>query len=401
MRHAPRRFASVLEPSAGNGALISQLRDRIESNSATVTAVDINASRLNQVRGRLKNVPVDLIHADFLQWSANFHVPKFDLIVTNPPFLGKRNFSVPICPTNETGAGCGGGRRVPLEVAFLLRCIRLLKEGGRLLSVLPASIISSDRAVWLRKLIQEVGNVRFVHELAKGSFPRLEARTYLFVFDKSIDRRTIRLQNHDLTRPANLLLPWREAAEGRRLDFGFHQAAQAMEAMRERPRFKWQRITEIADVIRGDVESPISDRATVHTNSALPCFWNGALTTVGRVNRQSGRAVQSGDLLLSRVGRNCTFTLGASRGMEGRRCSDCVILIRPQRAPESLRILLALRVVLRCEVLRKLLERGTGASYVTVQDLLAFSIPFGVDELFPEEFEKYRRAYPPSNRRSL
>jgi hypothetical protein len=392
MRHAPRRFSSVLEPSVGNGALIAPLRDRIVSNSAAVTAVDIDGSRLSEVPARLGGAAVDLIHADFLEWSENFHIPKFELIVANPPFVAKRNASVPIVAAREIGTGGEWERRVPTEAAFLLRCLRLLNCGGRLLSVLPSSIISSDRATWLRKCIQEVGNIRYVHELPRGSFPTLESRTYLFVFDKSVDHRCVRLQNHDLSRPANLLLPRREAAQGARLDFGFRQASQALDAFRHLTQLKWQNLGEVLEVIRGEIESPITNIDVVHTNSASPCFWKSTVGG-GSSSREAGpRSIKNGDLLLSRVGRNCSLTIGASWKMEGRECSDCVVLLRPKRKSDSCKILFALRVMLHCDVIRTLLERGTGACYITADALQSFRIPCGIHKAFPKEYLVYRRS---------
>lgn len=401
MRHASRHFKSVLEPSVGNGSLIAPLRNRIAANDATVTAVDINSSRLSEVQDRLAGVVVDLVHADFLRWSSGWRRPAFDLIVTNPPFVAKRNAAVEVCAGDEISAGGKGTRRVPIEAAFLLRCIRLLAGGGRLLSVLPSSIISSDRAIWLRKAILSVGSVRYVHELPKGCFPSLEARTYLFVFDKAIDRRCVTLQNHDLARPENLLLPRSEAVLGSRLDFGFRQAGVAMQRLELQSSLRWECIGDVAEVIRGEVESPIVGGEVVHTNWAMPCIWGG-----GSGNRASGqstgkRAIRQGDLLMSRVGRSCSATVGASWGNEGRKCSDCVMLIRPKKTADATRILFALRIAVGFEILRSLLERGTGACYVTADALTRFRIPLGVVEGYSREYALYRGASAARDRNTM
>eukprot|EP00456_Euglypha_rotunda_P007812 TRINITY_DN1143_c1_g1_i12.p1 TRINITY_DN1143_c1_g1~~TRINITY_DN1143_c1_g1_i12.p1 ORF type:complete len:119 (-),score=8.67 TRINITY_DN1143_c1_g1_i12:390-746(-) len=91
-------------------------------------------------------------------------------------------------------------------------------------------------------------------------------------------------------------------------------------------------------------------------------------------------------------------SLGASWGLLNKKVSDCVLIVRPTNVRDSLKLLFSLRVSLRSKLLRQLLERGTGAIYVTASSLEAFEIPYGLDMAFPNESKRYRRAASARNR---
>ena len=50
-------------------------------------------------------------------------------------------------------------------------------------------------------------------------------------------------------------------------------------------------------------------------------------------------------------------------------CSDCVIIIRPKVSQLSVSLLFALRALFGADWTKPLLERGTGASYVSQDNL--------------------------------
>ena len=76
----------------------------------------------------------------------------FDAIVTNPPFAG--DVAAEMFASDYDMAGIYP-KRLERDVLFVERCIRLLKEGGRLAMVLPDNKVSSrafrDLRLWLGK----------------------------------------------------------------------------------------------------------------------------------------------------------------------------------------------------------------------------------------------------------
>ena len=71
---------TVLEPSAGNGAILEAIVKMAPYRGGTV-AVELDASRIPKLRSKFKSV--ELINSDFLTLVDK---PGFDRIVMNPPF---------------------------------------------------------------------------------------------------------------------------------------------------------------------------------------------------------------------------------------------------------------------------------------------------------------------------
>ncbi|WP_411104922.1 HemK2/MTQ2 family protein methyltransferase [Streptomyces sp. cmx-4-9] len=119
--------ADVLEIGTGTGALALQAARR----GARVTAVDVSwravaSARLNALR---HGVPLRLVHGDF----ASAVTGRFDLIVSNPPYVPAQNAEVPVRgPERAWDAGCDG-RAVIDRICAGAR--PLLRPGGVLLMV--------------------------------------------------------------------------------------------------------------------------------------------------------------------------------------------------------------------------------------------------------------------------
>lgn len=98
-----------LEPSAGNGALAAKMPKE------TTTCVEISAMRCKVLASK----GYKAIEADFLSWAAKYS-GRFDRIALNPPFANNR-------------------AKLHLQAAA-----GLLKDDGRLVAILPASMRGSD-----------------------------------------------------------------------------------------------------------------------------------------------------------------------------------------------------------------------------------------------------------------
>lgn len=97
---------SVLEPSAGSGALVSEIR---RNNSiAAITAVEVEHFLSSALRAR--HPDVSLVEGDFLSLRPEGLGP-FSRVVMHPP--------------------CGGGH----DVAHVLQALRFLAPGGRLVAL--------------------------------------------------------------------------------------------------------------------------------------------------------------------------------------------------------------------------------------------------------------------------
>lgn len=395
-RHAPKSIRALLDPAVGTGNLIRPLLSRLKASQSEVVCVDIDPEAIGYVSDSYRSElgsDAKFINEDFLTWEAADRFEGFDCIVMNPPFAAKKSCWHLMEIAHHDGQTIA--RPTPLEAAFLRKSIDLLREGGRLLSVLPCSVVMADSMQWLRDKMLSDGAIRFVHELPPRTFANVESRMYLLVFEKGAPRRTITLLNHDLRKPERITL---QLTDGRseRLDFGFVSARVKLAKLQKRRNLQWTPLRDVADVIRGEIDSPIGPQCAIHSTDFSGGFWHASERHDHAIGEKSERRIRRGDLLMSRVGRAASRSLGRGIGITGMACSDCVLIIRPKNYRTSMKTLFALRFVLCHEWIQPLVERGTGATYISHLSLLDLSIPEDLWKRYPAQFRKFEaseRAY--------
>src|SRR5438045_3336714 len=117
------------------------------------------------------------------------------------------------------------------------------------------------------------------------------------------------------------------------------------------------------------MESPEGARRAIHTTNYKSGFWVTGRYT-GHLKRVStDRGVRRNDIIVKRVGRECSKTFGVVADAVGYATSDCVVIIRSHAPADRLKLLFALRTVYGSDISASLLERGTGAPYLTVAEL--------------------------------
>jgi hypothetical protein len=215
---------------------------------------------------------------------------------------------------------------------------------------------------------------------------------YLFVFDKSARQRKVILFNHDLADPERFELRLRKEKPIDRLDFGYHRSGQLLERLMQDERLGWQRLGDIAMVLRGDVSSPLGPACAVPTSDFANGFWKRAPRHKLPQAFNPDRTIQRGDLLVKRVGRDCHKSFGRPLSLLGMPCSDCVLIVRPKNPRISTQLLFALQSLFETHWSGPLVERGTGASYVSLNSLLTLSIPTKLHERCPKTYASYALA---------
>jgi hypothetical protein len=167
-----------------------------------------------------------------------------------------------------------------------------------------------------------------------------------------------------------------------------------MEKLRSRKtRLKWTRIGETADILRGEIISPVGAKQAVHTTNYKDGFWSkSGFEKYLRRGKSADRRIRVDDILVKRVGKDCSKTFGRVTDVHGHAASDCIVIIRPHKPKENLKMLFALRCILGAEVGASLLERGTGAPYLTVAELPLVELPSNLSTVYPDAFSNYKRA---------
>jgi tRNA1(Val) A37 N6-methylase TrmN6 len=397
-RHAPRQISTLMEPAAGTGVLLEPLKRRLLSCSKII-CIDKDSKALAELKSKfspLLGSKIKIIRGDFLslpqQAFGKVEASGFDCIIMNPPFDGRRSKLVEIDRAVEMPGVGKENRRIPIEMAFVLRAVRLLKPAGCLLAVVPSSVVSSLSTKWLREYLFRIGTVKFVHELPRFTFEDLRGRVYLFVFKKQERQGGLVLLNHDLAEPESIEIKRSELTEGLRLDYGFYRARSWLDEVKRKKRLKWLSVGEVAEIFRGDMASPEGARHAIHTTSYRDGFWGVGDRKKHLKRGNTACRVRRSDLMVKRVGRNCASSFGIVTDAEGYASSDCVIIIRPTKRSDRLKLLFALRTALGAEAGAALLERGTGAPYLTVAELPSVQIPINLAFVYKQTFSKYEEA---------
>ena len=382
VRFVPRTASSILEPAVGRGDLLRALLPRLRDDSR-IDCVDIDAQALRVVRtdfGPKLGGRLTTIHADFLKWSNRSPKPVYDCVVMNPPFFARGKGL-------KTAMPDGTSLWLPLEGSFLVRALKLVAPRGRLLAVLPDSVVSSDRCNGLRKFLSEQGSVLRVHQLPEQSFTTVSGRIHLFVYEKDGQQTPTTLCNHQLRRPEKMLVT---VSGETRLDYDFHAAISFEDRLvNSTPDLTWRSLEEIASVRRGREASPNLPGNAIHTTDFTDGYWEH-ISLPDSPSDLSG-FTSLGDILIKRVGRGCHLSAGALIAGAGAACTDCVLVIRSNRKSAWPQLLLAIRVVLQLYG-KELLQRGTGASYLSQQRLQTLRIPQQIAQRYPREFTKYSAA---------
>lgn len=393
-KYAPRKVVSVLDPAAGNGVLAEPFVRRVRK----VQLLDNNLKAITYLESAFESVrSVSIMRANFLSWSSpggqGYHY-RFDCIVMNPPFAGKSINQV----TLRTDSGLSS--KVPLEVAFVYRAVHLLRDNGRLLAILPASVISGENTKWLREFLIDQGRVRLVHELPQHTFRGIEARIYIMIYEHRGIQGSLASRNHRLRSPDQLVIPKSVLARNLRFDFRFHEAHGWYLNLQTKPRLIWEQLGKIAHVSRGGISSPVANRGVLHTTNFL------APQKLLRKKRQSvttsadTSAAQPGDILVKRVGRNCALSACLYTLRLPVRCSDCILIIRPKQR-DALKVLFALRVLMAWSIGSALVENGIGAFYIPSEALKRLLIPVNLADVYPARFRRFTNALMRSDFRAV
>ena len=268
----PESATSILDPSAGVGDLLISIAPRLSSNASFV-CVEKSPHRLKELAANLRHLGnrVKVIQDDFLKWDASSEacdISRFDCITMNPPFSAKRSTWV-ASPKLAQKAVFSQlfPEKMPIEVAFVVKAISFLRAGGKLISIVPGSVVAGSAFQYLRDALQRVGRISLVHELPPFSFRGIESTFYVLAFHNERRTRRLNILNHSWNMPERLRLS-HSASEGMRLDFGYLIARQRLASIVLATRaLCWKPLDQIAGVTRGTISAPFDKNRVVHSSN--------------------------------------------------------------------------------------------------------------------------------------
>ena len=392
VRHAPKRITRLLDPAVGKGALLHPLLRRFERQNTDVVCVDTDADALNDLRERFRdrNFQSNYVNQDFLTWGIEQQSKSFDCVLMNPPFAASRidcrilDSWHTISQTNQPAAP------IPVEAAFLCLAHRLLAPSGRLLSVLPCSIVTSESLLWLRTFLLNTGSIEFVYEYPPRTFRTVDSKIYLLVFKKGTRRRSIQLISPAADRTQRLSLSLKDRVPNR-LDFDFHQGRRRMQSLVRNTNLQWALLGDVASIFRGTVPSAPRPKGVVHSTDFRGGLWRRPLDETA-IDATLGQ-IRFNDLLIRRVGRNSHLTLGIARLVAGKLATDCVFVIRPNDDIASFNLFFAIRSLMGFQWMPGFLERGTGARYFCKSSLEQLPVPLAAPTVYVHNFRRFLLSY--------
>ena len=196
---APENIQTVLEPSCGDGVFLDSLGPvGLIDKVAKIQAVEIEKDEANKVAERYKERNnVDVICEDFFDfYQRNYKNSNFDLILGNPPYIRyqylteeQRKIQSDILTTH----GMKANKLINAWVAFVVACVQMLSENGKIAFVLPAEILqvayAEDLRLYLSNHLQKITLITF-EELV---FPNIEQEVVVFIGEKGGEEKGIRI----------------------------------------------------------------------------------------------------------------------------------------------------------------------------------------------------------------
>lgn len=186
----PSQSLNILEPSVGDGAFLNEMMGLLKGHQ--FTAVDIDKMAIKQLKRRLaeRATSVSFKTGDFVSYASTFISAEsrpFDLIIGNPPFIRKHNFSEEFKEGLESFAAVTGYPFKDLKnswAAFLLASSRIVSEGGIVAFIVPYELMTVEYGQRiLQTLLGEFERINIFVSKNKA-FPAIDQDAVIFIGEK-------------------------------------------------------------------------------------------------------------------------------------------------------------------------------------------------------------------------
>lgn len=193
----------VLEPSCGDGVFIDAIyNSALFSNLEILKAVEIQVEEVQKVKQNYKNINnISIEQGDFFQYyEDNYIKEKFDLIVGNPPYIRYQYLTVEqrqIQSEILKSHGMKSNKLINAWVGFIVACVQMLTENGKIMFVLPAELLQVAYAEDLRLYLVNNFSAITLITFSELVFPNIEQEVIVFIGEKDTKEKGIRIYKMD------------------------------------------------------------------------------------------------------------------------------------------------------------------------------------------------------------
>lgn len=196
---ASKNITNVLEPSCGDGVFLDSLASlNLINDIPNITAVEIEPDEAEKVSNTYKNnANVHVLNEDFLDFYQQVYGKEtYDLILGNPPYIRYQYLTEEqreIQSNILTSHGMKSNKLINAWVAFLVACIQLLSENGKIAFVIPAEILQVAYAEDLRLFLSNQLSKITLLTFEQLVFPDIEQEILVFIGEKGKEEKGIRI----------------------------------------------------------------------------------------------------------------------------------------------------------------------------------------------------------------
>lgn len=190
---------TILEPSCGNGVFVEMVqKKRLLNNGGSMTAIEIEASEVQKAAQRIEpSANIRLLAMDFFQYyAANKEQQRYDLILGNPPYIRYqylRDQQRAEMSQILTEHGMKANKLINTWVGFLVACVHLLSEHGKIAFVIPAEILQVAYAEELRLFLSQSLSSITLLTFEELVFPDIEQEIVILIGEKGGQEQGIRI----------------------------------------------------------------------------------------------------------------------------------------------------------------------------------------------------------------
>ena len=196
---ADKTINTILEPSCGDGVFIdAAIEAGLINNVESFKAIEIDQEEVKSLKSRVaKYKNIDVLQKDFFDYyNESYKATKYDLILGNPPYIRYQYLSEKqreIQSKILMSHGMKSNKLINAWVGFLVACVQMLSENGKIAFVIPAEILQVAYAEDLRLYISNHFSKITLITFEKLVFPDIEQEVLVFVGEKGHEEKGIRI----------------------------------------------------------------------------------------------------------------------------------------------------------------------------------------------------------------